>query len=268
MSALPQTPPAEGMALTDFVARCRFLPVPPPELHFQGDGDFRLIGAEFLGWFIGLGGLKPGDQVLEIGCGVGRMAVPLTQYLDPTCGFYRGLDPVLAGIDWCRQAITPTYPNVRFDHLNVRSDVYNPAGTIDPAALELPVEPGTQDFVFLTSVFTHLRADFLARYAGEIARVLKPGGRCFATFFLMNEAARRGLGTGGARLAFPVDGAGPEYLADPAHPSAAVAQDEGFVLAAFGAAGFLPAVRVRYGAWSGRHAETYQDIVVFQKRAP
>lgn len=270
MSALPQAPPElSGLAaLTDFVARCRFLPVPPPALHFAGDGDFRLIGAEFLGWLAGLGGMRPTDRVLEIGCGIGRMAVPLTQYLDPEHGRYEGLDPVAAGIDWCRQNIGATYPNFSFSHLDVRSDVYNPAGALDPAMLELPCPGASVDFVFLTSVFTHLRADYLARYAGEIARVLKPGGRCFATFFLMNDAARRGLAGGTCRLAFPADGAGPEYLADAVHPSAAIAQDEGFVTARFGAAGLHPSMPIRHGHWSGRLSDTYQDIIVFQKRVP
>ena len=271
MSALPQMPAAEFpvlSALTDFVARCRFLPVPPPALHVAGDGEFRLIGAEFLGGLAGLGGLLPTDRVLEIGCGIGRMAIPLTQYLDPAKGAYHGLDPVAAGIEWCRQEICPAYPNFSFDHLDVRSDVYNPAGRLDPAALELPVPAASVDFVFLTSVFTHLRADCLARYAAEIGRVLKPGGRCFATFFLMNEGARRGLAGGTCRLAFPADGAGPEYLADPAHPSAAVAQDEGFVIAGFGAAGLHPAAPIRHGHWSGLVSDTYQDIIVFQKRLP
>ncbi len=59
----------------------RFMPMPPAEKHFIGDGDFRAIGAEFLRHFVKLGELKPTDKVLEIGCGIGRMALPLTHYL-------------------------------------------------------------------------------------------------------------------------------------------------------------------------------------------
>ncbi|HVJ54319.1 MAG TPA: class I SAM-dependent methyltransferase [Aliidongia sp.] len=270
MSALPQAAAAEDLvpALTDFVARCRFLPIPPPELHFAGDGDFRAIGAEFLGWFVGMGGMRSTDKVLEIGCGVGRMAIPLTQYLDPAQGSYDGLDPVAAGIDWCAGAISGTYPNFTFRHLDIRSDVYNPEGTLDPTTLALPCETAAYDFVYLTSVFTHLRADCVARYATEIARVLKPGGRCFATFFLMNETARRAIEAGGCRLAFAATGDGPEFLADPAYPSAAVAQTEDFILHAFGQAGLHPGGPIRYGAWSGRSSDIYQDIILFQKRAP
>ncbi|MBV9747369.1 MAG: hypothetical protein JO157_01020, partial [Acetobacteraceae bacterium] len=51
----------------------RFLPAPPPPLMLCGDGDFRTIGAEFLGHFIHLADLRPHERVLDLGCGVGRM---------------------------------------------------------------------------------------------------------------------------------------------------------------------------------------------------
>lgn len=51
-------------------------------------------GEQFLQYFIELGGLKPSDRVLDVGCGIGRLAIPLTQYLDARGG-YAGLDIVL-----------------------------------------------------------------------------------------------------------------------------------------------------------------------------
>jgi Methylase involved in ubiquinone/menaquinone biosynthesis len=91
--------------LTQSVLSNRFLPAPPPENVFVGDGDYRAIGAEFLGHFVRLGGLKPSDRVLDIGCGIGRMAVPLTQYLDSDA-VYEGIDPVGEGIAWCTKTIS------------------------------------------------------------------------------------------------------------------------------------------------------------------
>ena len=41
---------------------------------YVGRGDFRATGEEFLGHFRELGGLRAEDRVLEIGCGIGRMA--------------------------------------------------------------------------------------------------------------------------------------------------------------------------------------------------
>ncbi|MGH9459757.1 MAG: hypothetical protein ACRD1X_00955, partial [Vicinamibacteria bacterium] len=55
--------------------------LPPPALRDVGPGDFEEIGREFLGHFVTLGSLQPSETILEIGCGPGRMAMPLTGYL-------------------------------------------------------------------------------------------------------------------------------------------------------------------------------------------
>src|SRR5215212_241626 len=60
------------------IERNRFLPEPDPASVFVGDGNYRAIGTEYLGHYVRIGGLKPTDRVLDIGCGIGRMAVPLT----------------------------------------------------------------------------------------------------------------------------------------------------------------------------------------------
>jgi 2-polyprenyl-3-methyl-5-hydroxy-6-metoxy-1,4-benzoquinol methylase len=75
--------------------------VPPERMNFVGDGDFKEIGGEFLDYFIRLGGLNSGDKVLDIGCGLGRMARPLVPFLDPDKeGEYHGFDIVPNGISW------------------------------------------------------------------------------------------------------------------------------------------------------------------------
>ena len=246
------------------IARNRFLPVPPPELHFIGDGDFRAIGAEFLRHFVRLGGLRPDHKVLEIGCGVGRMALPLTQYLDSS---YDGIDIVLDGIRWCASTITPAYPEFRFNHLDVANGLYNPDGRIEGETATLPFKAAAYDFVILTSVITHLRTADTERYAAEIARVLKPGGRCFLSLFLADATARAGIAKGTARPPFR-DVPGVELLADPEHPNAAVAYDEEFLLGRFAAHALRPARAVMRGHWSGqREAENFQDLLVLEKGA-
>ncbi|MCG5238837.1 methyltransferase domain-containing protein [Azospirillum doebereinerae] len=244
------------------IARNRFLPVPPQERQFIGDGDFRAIGAEFLRHFVRLGALRPDHRVLEIGCGIGRMALPLTQYLDSA---YDGIDIVPDGIRWCAETITPAYPSFRFHHLDVANGLYNPDGRLDGGTTALPFAAGGYDFAILTSVVTHLRVAETARYAAEIARVLKPGGRCFLSLFLVDGRAREGIAKGVARPAFP-DAPGPELLADPANPNAAVAYDEAFLLDLFAAQGLRPARPILHGHWSGRaEAENFQDLLVLQK---
>jgi SAM-dependent methyltransferase len=264
MSRLVDASAARAASVAQHYCANRFMPLPAPELMLCGDGDFRAIGAEFLVHFAELGGLAPGERVLDLGCGVGRMALPLTQYLGDH-GAYDGVDVVAPCIDWCARAITPVYPNFRFMRLDVANPLYNPAGALDPASVRLPYADGTFDFVALVSMLTHVDPATLDRYAQEVARVLAPGGRCFATAFLLNVPSRAGIAAGTARPAFPHQpGAGVLY-ADPASPLAAVAYDEDRFLAAFLAAGLRRIRPARYGNWSGRDSDVFQDIAILER---
>lgn len=240
----------------------RFLPVPDADRQFVGDGDFRAIGAEFLLHFVRLGGLGPDDSVLDLGCGIGRMALPLTQYLSAERGRYDGIDVVAAGIDWCTATITTRYPNFRFHRLDVRHPLYNPAGALDDAGATLPVADGACDFAIMTSVLTHLRLAAIDVYLREIARALRPGGRLFATAFLLNAQSRAALRGGRGALPFAPDATGPEAFAHPEAPLAAVAQEEAALLALAARHGLAPARPVSPGAWPGRGGHHFQDICV------
>lgn len=252
--------------LMQAVAANRFLPEPPESLRFVGDGDFRLIGAEFVGHFLRYGRLKPWDRVLDLGCGIGRMAVPLTQYLDPDHGAYDGVDVVQAGILWCAARITPVYPRFNFHHLDLANALYNPTGAVSVADAGLPFDDSSFDFITATSVITHLPPEDVAAYAREIARLLRPGGRCFLSLFLMNDAARRNLAVGAGRPAFAADGIGPVHYADADVPLAAVAYDEPALLTMFADAGLTPAAAPAYGHWSGRaDGVSFQDLSLFSR---
>jgi SAM-dependent methyltransferase len=245
------------------LASDRSLPTPPPALRFCGDGDFAQIGAEFLGHFIAQGDLGVSERVLEIGCGVGRMAVPLTQYLQ-TGGSYDGVDVVASGIGWCRRTITPNYPMFKFHHLNLAHSLYNPGGSEATETVRLPFADAAFDFICLVSVITHLGRAEVARYAAEIARLLAPGGRCFITAFLMNKPALAALQTGQGSLGFDPTAAGPLWYAYPEAPMAAVAFDEDTLLELFLRVGLYRRRQAIYGNWSGRTSHVFQDLCVFE----
>ncbi len=129
--------------------------VPPVRMNFVGTRhDFIEVGKEFLGHFQKVGRLEPQESVLDIGCGIGRMAIPMTAYLDK--GSYAGFDIIPFGIKWCRDRITPRFPGFRFSHADIHNSAYNPGGTIAPEDFRFPYPDATFDFAFATSVFTHL----------------------------------------------------------------------------------------------------------------
>jgi SAM-dependent methyltransferase len=239
-------------------------PLVPPRKLVHGIGSSLQIGEAYLRHFRELAGLQPTEAVLDVGCGIGRMALPLTRYLRPP-GRYDGFDIVRANVAWCRRAITPRFPHFRFRHADVFNREYNPRGKLSGREFRFPYPDGAFDFAFLTSVFTHLMPPDAAHYLAELGRVLRPGGRCLATFFLLNPESNAlvDAGRGFFRL-HPADG--PARVADPDTPEACIALDEGFVRDAASAAGLVIARPPYYGSWCGRSVWTdAQDIVVLQK---
>lgn len=256
-ATLPATP--ELAWLMAHIQTNRFLPHPPPDSIFVGDGDYRAIGAEFLGHFVRIGRLQPHERVFDIGCGIGRMAVPLTQYLDPERGSYDGVDPVMDGILWCAQTITPAYPRFRFQRLDIAHPLYNPQGSLPGNEVRFGFPNQSFDFITMTSVATHLPPDELVVYLNEAARLLAPGGRLFLTAFALD-----GQSTGQERLKFRRWGEGPGWYAIEEAPLAAAGIDAGFLLEHATQAG-LAVERLDPGHWRGHSAAHYQDLLLAVK---
>jgi ubiquinone/menaquinone biosynthesis C-methylase UbiE len=159
---------------------------PPRGKIFIGPGDFRKLGEKLVSDFIAHGHLKPDDRVLDIGCGIGRIAIPLTKYLSKK-GTYNGFDIVKEGIDWCRQKISPRFPNFTFTHVDLKNDLYNLRTDQSASEFVFPYPDNSFDFIILTSVFTHMQPAEVEQYLREISRVMGPGGTCFATFFIIDR---------------------------------------------------------------------------------
>jgi ubiquinone/menaquinone biosynthesis C-methylase UbiE len=239
-------------------------PLPlPPEILIQGvgGGNYEAVGKEFFRHLVQLCGLRPADRVLDIGCGCGRIAVPLTEYLNEQ-GSYEGFDIVPEQIKWSKRTIERRYPRFRFHLVDVFNKTYNPKGKYTANEYKFPFEDRSFDVVFLTSVFTHMLTADLQQYLSEIVRVLKPGGRTLITYFLLNEESRRLLDAGKGSLAFKYD-VGGCLSTNREAPEAAVAYEESFVRSLYQKYGLKITEPIRYGMWCER-AEflSYQDIVV------
>ena len=236
-------------------------PIPPRKRSCVGGGDFRKIGAEFLGHFRTLGGLKPTDRVLDVGCGIGRMAIPLTHFLSEQ-GSYEGFDVVPSGIEWCRAQITARYPNFQFRLADLRNPTYNPDGSGQAAGYRFPYDDGAFDFVFLASVFTHLMPEEVRRYLSECARVMRAGGTLFATYFLLNDESVAGMEQGRSRVDLRHD-LGECRVAYLRSPSEAVGYQEALVRQRLAERGLALVEPIHYGSWCGRREFlSFQDIVI------
>ena len=248
-----------------FVAGKRRDPlIPPRRLIFVGDRDFKAVGDEFLGHFRNLGGLGPGDCVLDIGCGIGRMARPLAPFLGPH-GRYEGFDIAATGIDWCNRNFTPRYPNFRFQISDVYNKLYNPRGAVAASDYVFPYPDATFDFAFATSVFTHMFPADITRYVKETRRVLKPGGRALLTFFVWDDESARLVAEG--RSAMPFVPYEDFWTWHPEVPEDAVAVAEPFITRLAEESG-LRLEGIHRGTWCGRdEGLSFQDLVLFSRPA-
>ena len=164
--------------------------IPPLELMHDGHvgfEEFKTNGEEFFRYYTKLCDLKPYERMLDVGSGIGRKTFLLTDYLNDE-GSYEGLDIVEAGIHWCTERITRKYPRFKFQLIDVCNQHYNPTGKYKASEYRFPFADESFDFAMLCSVFTHMLAEDVERYLCEAARVLKTGGRCLASFFLLNES--------------------------------------------------------------------------------
>ncbi len=240
------------------------LHLPPWWLRDVGGSDFLETGEEFLRLFIQLGGLRPDEHVLEIGCGSGRMAIPLTTYLLPE-GSYVGMDVTLPAILWCQRHIAARYPNFSFLHADLYNKRYNPQGRHRAEEYLFPFKDRGFDFIFLTSVFTHLLPQAVSHYLQEIHRMLTEGGRAFLTFFLLNAEQRHLAHDGRNDIDFCY-GEGVYRMRDIEVPESAVAYEEEYILDLLARYGLRLMPPVHYGRWSGRQdGLSYQDILIVQR---
>ena len=236
---------------------------PPRGMMFVGRGDFRETGEEYLETFVALGGLTPNDRVLDVGCGIGQMAVPLTAYLEG--GSYEGFDIVGEGIRWCRQHITLRFPNFRFQLADNFNREYNPNGKQATADYRFPYADASFDFVFLTSVFTHMLPRDLERYLSEVARVLDNGKTALITYFLLecsdlDEGARR---EGELLFRHEVDGC---RSIDDRIPEKGIAYPEPTIRALYKKYGMKITEPIHYGIWRERgDLHRSQDVIVAVK---
>ncbi len=106
----------------------------------------------------------------------------------------------------------------------------------------------------------------MEHYLSEIVRVMRPGGRCLMTYFLLNEESESLMRAGASTLPFEFGGDGCR-IANRQLPEAVVAYEEAAIRSLFQRYGLHIDEPIRYGSWCGREVYlSYQDIVLAGKR--
>jgi SAM-dependent methyltransferase len=247
--------------------------VPPTRLMFDvplGQRNilsFKRDGEEFFGYFIHLCNPKADETILDVGCGIGRKTVPLTKFLN-TEGRYEGFDIVKKGINWCKLNISTKYPNFYFQLIDVYNEHYNPKAKIKSSEFTFPYANESFDCVLLGSVFTHMLPEDMENYLFEISRVLKEGGKCLISFFLLNAEALEMIERGKSTLNFKYQ-IGNHRTVNPKVPEDAVCYDESFILTLYSKCGLSIKGPIHYGSWCNRdNYLSYQDIIFAKKVKP
>lgn len=155
---------------------------------YTGGGDFKETGERFVQYFIDFADLKKNHSVLDIGSGIGRMAIPLTKLIEPQ-GEYFGVDLVPKGINWCKENISKNHPHFNFQLLDLDNDLYIKSDH-KASNFTFPFEDQKFDIIILISVFTHMKLSETENYLMEIARMLKKGGHCFFSCFHYEDPSR------------------------------------------------------------------------------
>lgn len=117
--------------------------------------------------------LQPGDRVLELGCGVGRIG----REIAPKVAHWEGTDISSNMIEVARERLAG-FDNVGFTELS-RSSLQ-------------PLADASFDKAYCVAVFIHMDKEDFFLYLEEMARVLKPGGLLyFDTWNMASEVGWR-----------------------------------------------------------------------------
>jgi SAM-dependent methyltransferase len=242
--------------------------LPPRSMNFTGAVSDLVSSADaYVSRLRELGGLEASSHVLDVGCGFGRLATGLVRCFDER-GAYTGLDIVSEATEWCKVNITAAHPNCSFVHADVFNAEYNPRGRASADTYRFPFADASFDIVVLSSVFTHLLPAAVDNYLSEIARVLRPNGRCVASYLMLTSESGPLMSSKESIMRFNHD-LGTHWLVSLRTPELSVGYREGFIKELHEKNGL--GYQLYPGNWCGQPSRwprgeiAEQDVVVARK---
>lgn len=129
-------------------------------------------------------GLTVNSRVLDVGCGVGRLAIGILSRIGEI-QHYRGVDVSKRSIQWCQRHITREHSSYQFIHIDVKNLRYNPSGKAIDVDFRLPFDDQELfDIIYLYAVFSNMTKEDVRSYLKEFQRLLAPSGKIFLTAFI------------------------------------------------------------------------------------
>ena len=142
-------------------------------IHWTAQHDIfvRLVGLGLNGdnsrMIVEMAKIRPGDKVLDVGCGTGDLTLTAKSYVGASGAAY-GIDASLQGIDLARK----------------KAERSGSASVFEVGLIEkIPYPEAAFNVVISRLVIHHLPDDLKRKGVAEIFRVLKPGGLLFLSDF-------------------------------------------------------------------------------------
>lgn len=209
--------------------------------------------------------IRPEQQILDIGCGCGRIAIHFLNYLDNQ-GKYIGIDNNKKLLSYCSENIATINNKFQFKYIDVYNGVYAREGKLKCQDITFPIESESVDAVIMWSVFTHMYLIDIEAYLKEIQRVLKKGGLFVSSFNLNNEFTSNQVKMMNAHLDIKYKISDNSYSIDKKNPENGFAHNEEKVKKLYWENGFF-IKEIKYGVWSTKELiGEFHDCIIAQKQ--
>ncbi len=177
------------------------------------------IGSQFWLECFAKGYVTAEADIVEIGCGCGRIAMHLNA--DYFSGTYLGIDIDLEMIEYCRSHFPS--PQFSFRLSPHTSSTYRATDCSWQEDNLFTIAPDSKDFIYSTSLFTHLLEKEMAFYLQESFRALRYDGMIVMSFFCIEHVEIGSPWTFSHRI-------GNAYIDIETYPEAAIAYSKDYMI--------------------------------------